>query len=435
MATDQIDDTSTLFERLCNPILLGFGFADVKKNRGAPGIDGVTIGDFEQNLEEELARLSQELEGWRYQPRPVRRVEIEKPDGGRRKLGIPCIRDRVVQATLKRILEPILTPHFSAHSFGFVPGRNQEQAVQQAQQLVAGGKDWVVDIDLAQFFDRVHHDRLITRLGQRIDDKRILRLIGMTLRSGVMQDGLVSPTPEGTVQGSPLSPLLSNVVLDELDKELEVRQLAFCRYADDCNIFVSSRKAADRAMVNISRFIETRLKLEVNRDKSQVARSGQVRFLGMTIVDGHVAISAKSMKYALQRVRELTPRGTHLTLEATMAAINRWYRGWSAYYSMTDFPSQLRTIEARIRRRLRARLVDQQKSRRNLYRKLWQRGVPRSLAARTAYSHHRRWALSHTLAVERAFPNRWFIAELGQYTRSAHRLRHWFALDVWIRLV
>lgn len=210
METDLLQNESSLFERLCNPFWLGLGFGDVKKNRGASGVDGISIETFLADLDEELSLLSQELESWTYKPQPVRRVEIDKPEGGVRLLGIPCIRDRVVQATLKRLLEPILTPHFSDHSFGFIPGRNQQQAVREAQRIISGGKEWIVDIDLSKFFDRIHHDRLIASLSHHIDDKRILRLIGLILRSGIMKDGLVSPTLEGTVQGSPLSPLLSN---------------------------------------------------------------------------------------------------------------------------------------------------------------------------------------------------------------------------------
>lgn len=435
METDLLQDENSLFETVCNPFWLGRGFADVKKNRGAPGVDGITIAMFEDNVDEELSQLSQELESWSYKPKPVRRVETDKPDGGVRLLGIPCIRDRVVHATLKRLLEPILTPHFSDHSFGFIPGRNQEQAVKEAQRIVASGKEWVVDIDLSKFFDRIHHDRLINRLGTLIDDKRILRLIGMILRSGIMKDGLVTPSREGSVQGSPLSPLLSNVVLDELDKELEHRGLEFCRFADDCNIFVKTPKAAERVMRTISEFIEKTLKLVVNQDKSQVARSERVKFLGMTVVAGHIAISVKSMKRAMKTVKALTPRGTHLKLEKTMEHINQWYRGWSSYYSMTQYPAQLAKIEAHIRRRLRSRLIDQQKSRRNLFNKLVKRHVPRPLAATFTFSNNKRWALSRTRAVEKAYPNRWFINEAGQCIRSNAQLDHWFDLRTWIRLV
>ena len=435
MNTDLLQDKDSLFEKLCNPFYLGLGFADVKKNRGAPGVDGITISMFEDNFDNELSRLSQELESWTYKPKPVRRVEIDKPDGGVRLLGIPCIRDRVVHATLKRLLEPILTPHFSDHSFGFIPGRNQEQAVKAAQCIVKRGKAWVVDIDLSKFFDRIHHDRLINRLGTFINDKRILRLIGMILRSGIMKDGLVTPSREGSVQGSPLSPLLSNVVLDELDKELESRGLEFCRFADDCNIFVKTPKAANRVMSSISKFIEKKLKLKVNQDKSQVARSEHVKFLGMTVVKGHIAISVKSMKRAMTTVKALTPRGTHLKLEAAIEIINRWYRGWSSYYSMTQYPAQLAKIEAHIRRRLRSRLIDQQKSRRNLFNKLVKRKIPRPLAAKYVFSNHKRWALSHTRAVEKAYPNSWFSKDMGLFIRSNAKLDHWFDLKSWIRLV
>ena len=434
MSTDLFQDEDSLFEKLCNPFYLGLGFADVKRNRGAPGIDGITITMFEDNYDKELSQLSEELKSWSYQPQPVRRVELDKPDGGVRLLGIPCIRDRVVYTTLKRLLEPILTPHFSDHSFGFIPGRNQEQAVKEAQRIVTSGKEWVVDIDLSKFFDRIHHDRLINRLGRFIEDKRILRLIGMILRSGIMKDGLVTPSREGSVQGSPLSPLLSNVVLDELDKELESRGLEFCRFADDCNIFVKTPKAAERVMSNISKLIEKKLKLKVNQDKSQVARSENVKFLGMTVVKGHIAISTKSLKRAMTTVKTLTPRGTHLTLEKTIDKLNRWYRGWSSYYSMTQYPAQLAKIEAHVRRRLRSRLIDQQKSRRNLFTKLVKRKVPRPLAAKHVFSNHKRWALSHTRAVEKAYPNRWFIKDMGLFIRSNAKLDHWLDLKSWIRL-
>ena len=277
----------------------------------------------------------------------MRRVEIPKPDGkGVRLLGIPTVRDRVVQATLKLLLEPIFDPHFSLHSYGFRRGRNPHQAVSAAQQIVNSGKPYVVDIDLEKFFDCIHHDRLIARMGQRISDKRILRLVGILLRSGVMVNGVVNPNKEGAMQGSPLSPLLSNIVLDELDQELEKRGLEFCRFADDCNIFVKSQKAAERVMATVSRFIEKKLKLKVNQDKSKVARSEQVKFLGFTVVEGTVAIAHKALQTAMNKVKALTPRGTHKTLDRTIEEINQWYVGWSNYYSLTNYPSQLKKIEA-----------------------------------------------------------------------------------------
>jgi group II intron reverse transcriptase/maturase len=432
---DLLTDERRLFEELCSIEWLSAGFRNVKKNKGAPGIDGVTIAAFEARLDEELRQLQGELESWTYKPSPVRRVEIPKPGGkGIRLLGVPTVRDRVVHATLKLLLEPIFEPLFSEHSYGFRPERSQAQAVEAARKIVAGGKPYVVDLDLSKFFDRIHHDRLIARLGQTIPDKRILRLVGMILRSGILANGLVTPSTEGAVQGSPLSPLLSNIVLDELDKELERRGLEFCRFADDCNIFVRTPKAAERVMANISGYIEKRLKLVVNQEKSQVARSERVKFLGMTIVGDTIAISHKALQTAMAKVKGLTPRGTHQTLEKSIEQINSWYVGWSGYFAMTYYPAQLHKIEAHIRRRLRSRLVDQQKSKRNLYRKLIKRGVSRRQAARAVFSNRGRWALSNTFAVTRAYPVGWFIGEMGQAIRSDKKLPHWFDVSQWIRL-
>lgn len=424
-----------LFDQLCSTLYLGVGFELVKKNHGAPGIDGVSLADFETNLDEELSRLQQELCSWTYQPLPVRRVEIPKPDGkGVRLLGIPTVRDRVVQATLKLLLEPIFEPDFSPNSYGFRPGRNPHQAVEAAQQIINSGKSYVVDIDLSKFFDRINHDRLIARMGEKVTDKRILRLVGQLLRSGVMVNGVVNPSKEGAMQGGPLSPLLSNIVLDELDKELEKRGLEFCRFADDCNIFVSSQKAAERVMEKVSQFIEKKLKLKVNQEKSQVAKSEKVKFLGFTVVNGTIAIAHKALQMAMDRIKALTPRGTHKTLEPTLDKINQWYVGWSNYYSLTNYPSQLHKIEAHIRRRIRSRLVSQQKRRQFLYRNLVKRGVPPKQASKAVFSNSKRWALSNTRAVTRAYPNSWFINLKGQEIRSDRKLAHWFDVSQWVRL-
>ena len=421
-----------LFEQLCSRETLRKAFKAVKKNRGAPGIDGVTIAQFEQSLDANLKQLTTELKMWTYRPQPVRRVEIPKPDGGVRLLGVPCLRDRIVQGALKSILEPLLDPHFSESSYGFRPGRNQQQAVLAAKEIVTSGKEYIVDIDLAKFFDTINHDKLIHRLSLFVADKRILRLVGKTLRSGIVKDGIVKATSEGSTQGSPLSPLLSNVVLDELDKELERRGLMFCRFADDANIFVSSQKAAARVMQSVSDFIEKKLKLKVNKDKSKIALSKAVRFLGMTIIGGTLAISTLSINRAMAKAKELTPRGTSLTLEQTIKRINSWYMGWSAYYAMTEYPSQLYKVEAHIRRRLRARIVDQQKNSRNLIKKLIGRGVPRKTARKAAYSGGR-WAKSHTRGVERAYSNKWFIEEMRLKIRSKENREHWFDARKWIK--
>ena len=426
-------DEPSLFDRLCSLALLKAAFKEVRKNKGAPGIDGVTIKDFENNLVEKLGQLKEDLLNWHYKPAPVRRVEIPKPAGGVRLLGVPCVRDRVVQAGIKLLLEPILEKQFSDNSFGFRPKRNQRQAVEQAQRIAQSGKAYVVDIDLSKFFDRINHDRLISQLSQYTDDKRILRLIGMTLRSGIMKDGAVTPSTKGTTQGSPLSPLLSNLVLDKLDKELERRGLEFCRFADDCNLFVSSQKSAERVMRSVCKFIENKLKLVVNEEKSKVALTNQVKFLGMTIVDGTIAISKRAIDHAMTKVKELTPRGTSQNLDAAITAINRWYVGWSGYFSMTQYPAQLKKIEAHIRRRLRSRIVAQQKRRRHLYKKLVKRGVNGKTATKAVYSNNKRWVLSHTQAVEQAYPNKWF-EKMGLEIRSDKELPHWFEVKQWVHL-
>lgn len=424
-----------LFETLCLVSALRWGFEQVKRNDGAPGIDGVTTQAFEARLDEELSRLQEELSHWTYRPQAVRRVEIPKEAGqGVRLLGIPTVRDRVVQTVLKALLEPLFDPHFSTHSYGFRPGRDQRQALQAAQQIVLGGKGYVVDIDLEKFFDRIHHDRLMARLGQRIKDRRILRLIGMTLRSGVLNQGVIQALEEGAPQGSPLSPLLSNVVLDELDQELQRRGLAFCRFADDCNIFVRSRAAAERVMTSISRFIEKRLRLKVNAAKSQVAPAQRVKFLGMTISDGTLAISRKAMQAAMAKVKALTPRGCHRKLSETIKTINRWYEGWSQYYAQTQYPSQLQRIEAHIRRRLRSQLIDHHRRPRDLFRKLVKRGVPPHHAGFVLKSHYGRWAMSNRMPITRAFPNVWFTDTMGQFIRSKAKLPHWFEVTRWIKL-
>jgi group II intron reverse transcriptase/maturase len=362
-------------------------------------------------------------------------VEIPKPDGkGVRLLGIPIVKDRVFHMAIKMILEPIIDPTFSENSYGFRPGRNQRQAVESAREIVQSGCEFVVDIDLSKFFDRINHDRLINRLKIYVQDTRVLRLIGMILRSGIMSEGVVMIPSEGSVQGSPLSPLLSNVVLDELDKELEKRGLKFCRYADDCNIFTSSPRAAERVMSSVKKFIEKRLKLKVNEEKSKTAKSDQVKFLGLTIVNGFIAISKKSLDRAMEKVRTLIPRGTNLSIEKTMESINRWYIGWGSYYKMTQYPSQLRKIEAHIRRRLRARIVRQQKRRRHLCHKLIQRGINKLQARKTAFSNDQTWALSHKRALEQAYPNKWFVEQLGQKIFSNLNLPEWHDQLEWVKL-
>lgn len=424
-----------IFGEICALGTLRRAFKLVKQNKGAPGIDGVTIDKFEENLEEELNQLRHEVLNWKFKPTPVRRVEIEKPGGkGVRLLGIPIIRDRVLHMAIKMAIEPALDPKFSKNSFGFRPGKNQQQAVLQAQKIVQSGKGFIVDIDLSKFFDRINHDRLIHRLGQDIKDKRVLRLIGMILRGGIMIDGVSTPSEEGSVQGSPLSPLLSNVVLDELDKELESRNLEFCRFADDCNIFARTKRQADRVMASIKKYIEKKLKLKVNEEKSKTAKSNQVKFLGMTIIDGTIAISKATINKAMEKVKELIPRGTHLSIENTVKAINSWFTGWASYFKMTQYPAQLKAIEAHVRRRLRAMLINQAKNKRGLLSKLDKRGISKKDTKMVVYSNRGPWKMSHERIVEKAYSVEWFTWQLGVKIVSNKCLDHWFETKKWVKL-
>jgi len=424
------------FMDICALETLREAFKSVKRNKGAPGVDGITIEKYEEDLERNLNQLRVEVMGWTYKPTPVRRVEIPKPGGkGVRLLGVPIIKDRVLHMAIKMVLEPIIDPSFSENSFGFRPGRNQQQAVQQAQRIVQSGKEYVVDIDLSKFFDRINHDRLIYRLKGHIQDSRILRLIGMILRGGIMIDGVKTPSEEGSVQGSPLSPLLSNIVLDELDKELEKRNLEFCRFADDCNLFARTQRGAERIMESIKKFIEKELKLKVNEEKSKTRKSNEVKFLGMTIVGGTIAIAKASYNKAMEKVKSLIPRGTHLSIEKTIEEINTWYRGWASYFKMTQYPAQLKAIEAHIRRRLRARIIDQQKKKRNLLALLLKRGIKKKSAAKTVYSNRGTWNLSHTAAIGKAFSIEWFTKQAGQIIISNTQMKHWFGIEKWVKLV
>lgn len=426
--------SDNLFKEILSEDQLRIAYKAVRSNKGSPGIDQVSVEQYGENLESNLRELIAEVKTWKYRPMPVRRVRIPKPGSNKvRLLGIPCVKDRVLQYSIKMSLEPIYEEKFSDNSYGFRPGRNQRQAVDKAKELVNSGKDWIVDIDLERFFDTISHDRLIYLLGQEIKDKRLLRLIGNTLRSGILDAGELIASEEGAVQGSPLSPLLSNVVLHELDTELENRGLSFCRFADDSNVFVSSRKAAERVLESITKFIEKKLKLRVNRDKSQVAPSHKVKFLGMTIACAMMLISKVSMTRAMEKVRELTPRRSHLSLEHQIEKINRWYVGWSSYYSMTETPSQLKSVEAHMRRRLRAQLIRNQKRRRHLDNKLIKMGVRRVLAHKTVYSNDGVWKLSHTSATEQAWSKSWFT-QMGLKTISQTSKAHWQPLKVWVKL-
>jgi RNA-directed DNA polymerase len=422
----ELNDAHRLYEEVCLKRTLRRAFKKVKVNQGAPGSDGETLDQFECDLETELEKLRDELTGWTYQPGPVRRVVIPKPGGGERLLGVANVRDRVVQQAMVMVMEPLFEPSFSDHSYGFRPGRSQRDAIAQAKEHVGSGKEWVVDLDLERFFDTVNHDRVIHLLRSKVKDRRMIRLVGLTLRSGVWIEGKVEKNREGLPQGSPLSPLLSNIVLDELDGELEKRGLNFVRYADDCNVFVCSEKAAERVLEKLTRFIEEKLKLKVNRTKSKAGLSSAVKFLGMTVLaGGMVAISAASMAKAKAKVKELLPRSGKAPLEAQIENVNRWYRGWAEYYAIGEYPGQLKAIEARIRVRFRLQFIKNHKRKKYLVRKLAKRGIRPATAYREVYLCNRgRWRLAHTYSVAQAWTEGWF-REQGLITVSREKRTHW----------
>ncbi|PYX84746.1 MAG: group II intron reverse transcriptase/maturase, partial [Acidobacteria bacterium] len=379
-------------------------------------VDGMTVEELPEYLKQHGLEIGGQLRNGTYQPRPVKRVEISKPDGqGMRELGIPCVLDRFVQQAVLQVLQKRWDPTFSEHSHGFRPGRSAQQAVHEAQQYIAEGYRWVVDLDLEKFFDRVNHDRLLAAVAKRVADKRMLKLIRAFLEAGVMEDGLVSAVDEGTPQGGPLSPLLSNLVLDELDRELERRGHRFVRYADDCNIYVGSERAGQRVMESVTRFIMHRLKLKVNQAKSAVARPWQRKFLGFSFTserEPRRRIAPKAIARFKERIREQTRRTRGISLQQMVKEIATYLRGWLGYFGDCQTPSVLHDLETWVRRRLRSVVWKQWKRGRTRFRELRKRGVSKDLAAQTAGSPHGPWRLANSPALAIALPNAYF-AELG----------------------
>jgi RNA-directed DNA polymerase len=383
----------------------------VKANKGSPGVDGMTVQQLPGFLQQHWPALREQLLSGIYKPQPVRRVEIPKPDGGVRKLGIPTVLDRFVQQAALQVLQKRWDRTFSEHSYGFRPGRSAHQAVEAAQQYIAAGYRWCVDLDLEKFFDRVSHDKLMAKIAERVSDKRLLKLIRAFLTAGVMEGGLVSPVDEGTPQGGPLSPLLSNLVLDEFDRELEQRGHRFARYADDCNIYVRSRRAGERVMESLTRFITTKLKLKVNESKSAVAEPWERKFLGFSFTSGEPPkrrIAPKAVKRFKERVRELTSRTRGISIERMAKALTLYLRGWIGYFGKCQTPSVLKSLEEWMRRRLRSVIWKQWKRGTVRYRELRQRGVDSALAAKTAGSAHGPWRLALSRGLALALPNAYF---------------------------
>ena len=411
--TESPASTEHLMEEVCQRENLKKALKRVRQNKGSPGVDGMTVKELPDYLMEHWPMIRDQLLNGTYQPQPVKRVEIPKPGGGVRKLGVPTCLDRFIQQAVLQALQERWDPTFSEHSYGFRPGRSAHQAVAQAQAYIAEGYDYVVDIDLERFFDRVNHDKLMGRVAKRVSDKRLLKLIRALLNAGVMENGLVSPTDEGTPQGGPLSPLLSNLVLDDLDAELEKRGHRFVRYADDSNIYVGSERAGLRVMASISQFITKKLKLTVNRDKSAVGRPWERKFLGFRFTSGRVlkrSIAPPVRRRFKKRIREITWRTRGVSLQRMVEDLSRYLRGWRGYFGFCETPSVLRELDSWIRRRLRSVVWKQWKRGRKRFAELRARGVGKDLAAKTAGSCHGSWRLARSPALSIALPNAYFTS-------------------------
>jgi RNA-directed DNA polymerase len=399
-----------LMEEVCDRENLERAWKRVRRNKGGPGVDGMTIDAAKDFLREHWPGIRRHLLEGNYQPQPVKRVEIPKPDGGVRKLGVPCVVDRLIQQALLQVLQVRWDPTFSEHSYGFRPGRSAHQAVAQAQRYIAEGYCIVVDLDLERFFDRVNHDSLMARVAARVTDKRVLKLIRGFLKAGVMEGGLARPADEGTPQGGPLSPILSNLVLDDLDKELTRRGHRFCRYADDCNIYVRSRRAGDRVMASVSRFLTQQLRLKVNEAKSAVARPDERKFLGFSISnDGSERrIAPKALDKFKAKIRNLTCRTRGLSLQQIVDDLAPYLLGWRGYFGFCQTPRVLTNLEAWIRRRLRMYLWRQWSNGPNRFKELRRRSVPKFNAAVAAGSPTGFWRMSGHPAVQQALRNHAF---------------------------
>ena len=403
---------SLLMQRILERENLFRALAQVKSNKGAPGVDGMTVEQLSDYLKTQWLSIRQQLIEGSYKPQPVRRVFIPKPGGKTRPLGIPTVLDRLIQQAISQVLGEIWEPRFHKHSYGFRPNKSAHQALRQMQSDAQAKKGVVVDIDLKSFFDEVNHDRLMFKLKQAHIDHDVLRLINRYLKAPVEHQGTRTATRQGVPQGGPLSPLLANIVLNELDWELDKRRLSFVRYADDCQILVSSQRTGERIMASLTRFIEKKLRLKVNLEKSAVDQVWERQFLGLSLSrKGHkLKVSDKSLEKLKNRIRDLTRRTRGHSLEQIILDLNSYLLGWKAYFDIAEVLSPLRDLDKWIRRKLRCYLWKQWN--RSGYRKLRQLGIDRRLAWNTAKSAHGPWRLSKSPALYRALPNRYFI-DLG----------------------
>jgi RNA-directed DNA polymerase len=391
------EDQDDLLERMLEGDNLRLAYKRVVQNGGAPGVDCVTVAELQAYLKTHWDAVKTTLLAGTYRPMPVKRVEIPKPGGGVRLLGIPTVMDRFLQQALLQVMNPIFDAHFSWHSYGFRQGKRAHDAVKQAQRYIHGGFRWVVDMDLAKFFDRVNHDMLMARVARRVTDKRILTLIRAYLNAGVIADGMLEKTEEGTPQGGPLSPLLANILLDDLDKELTKRGLRFVRYADDCNIFVASKRVGMRVMESVTRFVEEKLKLKVNREKSAVDRPWNRKFLGFSFLrdkKATIRLAPQTISRFKEKVRELTNRTRSMSMENRIMQLNRYLVGWIGYFQLASAKSHCEKFDQWIRRRLRMCLWKQWKRVRTRIRELRALGVPEWACFVMANSRRGAWEMS-----------------------------------------
>jgi len=385
----------------------------VKANRGAPGPDGVTLDEFFDSFRHHWPDVRRQLLEGTYQPTPVRRKSIPKPDGGQRHLGIPNVIDRLIQQAILQVLTPIFDPEFSESSYGYRPGRSAQGAVKQIQKTIRGGHRWCVDMDLSKFFDRVQHDVLMSRVSRKVHDKRLLRLIGRYLRAGVMVEGLHQPTEEGTPQGGPLSPLLANILLDDLDQELQRRGLRHVRYADDFLIFVRSEAAAKRVFDSVERYLTERLKLKVNREKSRVCRTDGVEFVGYAFhgYGGQIRVSPKKIRKFKERAGEILNRNRGISMRSRLNELRQYLRGWIDYFILEQRKSLARELDKWLRRRIRACYWKAWRTPRGRVRKLKGFGVPHDEAMSYGNSRKGPWRMSMVSAVQRSLSNDWLAAQ------------------------